>query len=105
MGIQNGFWQQLCAQDIVVLHVLVVVLLPTNCTTTVFLNLFTFNPTPPPHFSTRFHGTPPPPQAMAWATAPSPRRPTPGVVKQDKSSRGSVGTTKTHPTEGQNEQW
>ena len=34
---------------------------------------------------------PPPPRA----TAPSPGRPTPGVVKQDKSSRGSVDTTKT----------
>ena len=42
-------------------------------------------PTPPP---------PPPPP-----TAPSPGRPTPGVVKQDKSSGGSVDTTKTrsHP--------
>ena len=27
--------------------------------------------------------------------SPSPGRPTPGVVKQDKSSRGSVDTTKT----------
>ena len=27
--------------------------------------------------------------------SPSPRQPTPGVVKQDKSSRGSVDTTKT----------
>ena len=32
---------------------------------------------------------------MARATAPSPGRPTPGVVKQDKSSGGSVDTTKT----------
>ena len=31
----------------------------------------------------------------ARATAPSPGRPTPGVVKQDKSSGGSVDTTKT----------
>ena len=28
--------------------------------------------------------------------SPSPGQPTPGVVKQDKSSRGSVDTTKTH---------
>ena len=35
------------------------------------------------------------PWSMARAAAPSPRRPTPGVVKQDKSSRGSVDTTKT----------
>ena len=33
--------------------------------------------------------------ATARATAPSPGRPTPGVVKQDKSSGGSVDTTKT----------
>ena len=33
--------------------------------------------------------------SMARATAPSPGRPTPGVVKQDKSSGGSVDTTKT----------
>ena len=32
---------------------------------------------------------------MARATAPSPGRPTPGVVKQDKSSGGSVDTTET----------
>ena len=35
------------------------------------------------------------PWSTARATAPSPGRPTPGVVKQDKSSRGSVDTTKT----------
>ena len=35
-----------------------------------------------------------PPQT-ARATAPSPGQPTPGVVKQDKSSGGSVDTTKT----------
>ena len=35
------------------------------------------------------------PRSMARATAPSPGRPTPGVVKQDKSSGGSVDTTKT----------
>ena len=35
------------------------------------------------------HGNPPSP------TAPSPGQPTPGVVKQDKSSGGSVDTTKT----------
>ena len=29
--------------------------------------------------------------------SPSLGRPAPGVVKQDKSSRGSVGTTKTRP--------
>ena len=33
--------------------------------------------------------------SMARATAPSPGRPTPGVVKQDKSSGGSADTTKT----------
>ena len=33
--------------------------------------------------------------STARATAPSPGRPTPGVVKQDKSSGGSVDTTKT----------
>ena len=35
------------------------------------------------------------PWSTARAPAPSPGRPTPGVVKQDKSSRGSVDTTKT----------
>ena len=35
------------------------------------------------------------PWSSARATAPSPGRPTPGVVKQDKSSGGSVDTTKT----------
>ena len=42
--------------------------------------------------------TPPPPPctwSTARATAPSPAQPTPGVVKQDKSSGGSVDTTKT----------
>ena len=38
---------------------------------------------------------PPPLGSTARATAPSPGRPTPGVVKQDKSSGGSVDTTKT----------
>ena len=38
---------------------------------------------------------PPPPGQWHRATAPSPGRPTPGVVKQDKSSGGSVDTTKT----------
>ena len=33
--------------------------------------------------------------STARATAPSPGRPTPGVVQQDKSSGGSVDTTKT----------
>ena len=33
--------------------------------------------------------------STARATAPSPGQPTPGVVKQDKSSGGSVETTKT----------
>ena len=37
----------------------------------------------------------PPPWSTAQATAPSPGRPTPEVVKQDKSSGGSVDTTKT----------
>ena len=47
-------------------------------------------------------GSPPPPPPPRdapgqrhGATAPSPGRPTPGVVKQDKSSGGSVDTTKT----------
>ena len=35
------------------------------------------------------------PWSTARATAPSPGRPTPGVVKQDQSSGGSVDTTKT----------
>ena len=35
------------------------------------------------------------PWSTAPATAPSPGRPTPGLVKQDKSSGGSVDTTKT----------
>ena len=35
------------------------------------------------------------PWSTARATAPSPGRLTPGVVKQDKSSGGSVDTTKT----------
>ena len=35
------------------------------------------------------------PWSTARATAPSPGRPTPGVVKQDKSSGGSGDTTKT----------
>ena len=34
--------------------------------------------------------------STARATATSPGQPTPGVVKQDKSSGGSVDTTKTH---------
>ena len=42
---------------------------------------------------------PPPPSGCTWstarATAPSPGQPTPGVVKQDKSSGGSVDTTYT----------
>ena len=39
--------------------------------------------------------------------SPSPGQPTPGVVKQDKSSRGSVDNNQNTfgPTEGQNEQW
>ena len=35
------------------------------------------------------------PWSTAWGNSPSPGRPTPGVVKQDKSSGGSVDTTKT----------
>ena len=40
---------------------------------------------------------PPPPQNLVNGTgnSPSPEQPTPGVVKQDKSSGGSVDTTKT----------
>ena len=45
------------------------------------------------------------PWSTARATAPSLGRPTPGVVKQDKSSGGSVDTTKTRSGPGQNEQW
>ena len=65
-------------------------------------------------------GTPPPPPHKCWSqcwsrqtphglevciwmhlvngtgNSPSPGQPTPGVVKQDKSSRGSVDTTQTH---------
>ena len=37
----------------------------------------------------------PPTPPTAMTTAPSPGRPTPGVVKQDKSAGGSVDTTKT----------
>ena len=42
-------------------------------------------------------GPPPPPPATVNSTgnSPSPGRPTPGVVKQDKSSGASVDTTKT----------
>ena len=43
-------------------------------------------PVPPPR---------PAPAQRHGATAPSPGRPTPGVVKQDKSSGGSADTTKT----------
>ena len=46
---------------------------------------------------------PPPPPPRIWmhlvngtGNSPSPGQPTPGVVKQDKSSGGSVDTTKTH---------
>ena len=39
--------------------------------------------------------TPPPPRQRPTANSPSPGQPTPGVVKQDKSSGGSVDTTKT----------
>ena len=38
---------------------------------------------------------PPPPPLNGTGNSPSLRRPTPGVVKQDKSSGGSVDTTKT----------
>ena len=61
---------------------------------------------------------PPPPSRLTrcirmhlvngMGNSPSPGQPTPGVVKQDKSSRGSADTTKKNqfgPTEGQNEQW
>ena len=58
---------------------------------------------PPPSPTTGAHKSPPPDSegacgctgSTARATAPSPGRPTPGVVKQDKSSGGSVDTTKT----------
>ena len=46
-----------------------------------------FRPPPPP---------PPPPHLVnGTGNSPSPGQPIPGVVKQDKSSRGSVDTTKT----------
>ena len=38
---------------------------------------------------------PAPPLVNGTGNSPSPGRPTPGVVKQDKSSGGSVDTTKT----------
>ena len=38
---------------------------------------------------------PPPPAGNGTGNSPSPGQPTPGVVKQDKSSGGSVDTTKT----------
>ena len=37
------------------------------------------------------------PLVNGTGNSPSPGRPTPGVVKQDKSSGGSVDTTKTRP--------
>ena len=45
------------------------------------------------------------PWSTARATSPSLGRPTPGVVKQDKSSRGSVDTTKTRSDPKVREQW
>ena len=61
------------------------------------------DPPPPPHKSVLESANPRMdlecasgcPWSTARATAPSPGRPTPGVVKQDKSSRGSVDTTNT----------
>ena len=63
-------------------------------------------PPPPPSCATAPSRTPPPPKwtrsvrldapgQRHGATAPSLGRSTPGVVKQDKSSGGSVDTTKT----------
>ena len=61
-------------------------------------------PPPPPHTSRCWSRQTPCtdlgcacgcPWSTARATAPSPGRPTPGVVKQDKSSGGSVDTTNT----------
>ena len=56
-------------------------------------SLFTPPPNPSPARTRRVHLDAP----GQWhrATAPSPGRPTPGVVKQDKSSGGSIDTTKT----------
>ena len=51
------------------------------------------NPPPPSHMDSE--GASGCPWSTARTTAPSPGRPTPGVVKQDKSSGGSVDTTKT----------
>ena len=59
---------------------------------------------PNPHLSAAQHGDrlqfgsyppPPPPLVNSTGNGPSPGQPTPGVVKQDKSSGGSVDTTKT----------
>ena len=44
------------------------------------------------------------PLVNGTGNSPSPGRPTPGVVKQDKSSGGCVDTTNTRSTEGQDEQ-
>ena len=51
------------------------------------------HPPPPPHLDSECASGCP--WSTAQATAPFPGRPTPGVVKQDKSSGGSVDTTKT----------
>ena len=47
------------------------------------------------HCVCRLSGEPPPPLVNGTRNSPSPGQPTPGVVKQDKSSGGSVDTTKT----------
>ena len=62
-------------------------------------------PPPPTHTPAQVGGVGKPPHGLGvcvWmppvngtGNGPSPGRPTPGVVKQDKSSRGSVDTTKT----------
>ena len=57
--------------------------------------LWAWLPPPPPHQSMDSEGASGCTWSTARATAPSPGRPTPGVVKQDKSSGGSVDTTKT----------
>ena len=45
----------------------------------------------------------PPPPSDDTGNSPTPGQPTPGVVKQDKSSRGSGDTTKTRSDHGGSE--
>ena len=64
---------------------------PAHCLLpTTMKNLCRRNPDPPPKPL-----SPHPPLVNGTGHSPSPGRPTPGVVKEDKSSGGSVDTTKT----------